>query len=96
MTASKRLIAISGSPLPSDSFAAIRDCLRIAAVQEPHCITIIETMIAQSTDPGVLSAGLASIRRHAELLGAAYRLLNALEPQEHMIRLIFSRLAEVK
>jgi hypothetical protein len=96
MTTSKHVIAISASPLPSESFAAIRDCLRIAAVQEPYCITIIETMIAQSTDPAVLSTGLASIRRHSELIGAGYRLLNALEPHEHMIRLIFSRLAKVK
>ena len=96
MAIPKHLMALSGSLLPSQSFADIRDCLRIAAVQEPHCITIIETMIAQSTDPDILSAALASIRRHSELLGAGYRLLHALEPHEHMIRLVFSRLAKVE
>jgi hypothetical protein len=96
MATPKHLIAMIGPPLPSQSFAEIRDCLRIAAVQEPHCITIIETMIAQSTDPHILSVALASIRRHSELLGAGYRLLHALEPHEHMIRLIFSRPAKVK
>jgi hypothetical protein len=93
MTTSKALIPVRAS-LPSESFAEIRDCLRIMAIQEPHCITIIETMIARSTDPTILSAGLASIRRNSELLGAAYRVFDVFAPNERLVRLILSHVAK--
>jgi hypothetical protein len=98
MTTSKGLIAVRAA-LPLNSFAAIRDCLRIAAVQETHCITIIETMIARSSDPeslSALSACLGSIRTQSEHLGAAYRVFEIFAPHEHLVRLIFSHLGKVR